>query len=816
MSSASSKNLGEAYLKIIAEAIDCSVSPFALYDRDFNIIYANETTRQVWPDFINGLESGLPFTKAAENIVRRIRPNGSEAEIIAGCEYVWTTLNTPKPVTMQAIDGRWFEMTHHKVGKDMTAGTGVEITKLFNNETQLRRAQAFQECIFESLGQGMLIVDKKGIIRQFNEAYVENSRAGNIEVKVGMPIKDRIFEVFEAEVADNSKFNEWYDGEFWPRFNVEGDSYEEEYSLKDGRHFLWRQHYVKLVGNIVTITDITEIKNAQLKAQQAERAKSEFLANMSHEIRTPMNGVLGMAQLLGNCDLNDKEHSFVKTIERSGEALLTIINDILDFSKIEAGQIMLSSEPFNLYDGIEDVTALLASMALERGIDFMVRIDPRLPKVYDGDAGRFRQVITNLLGNAIKFTHEGHVLIDVSGKMNDGKIDFKILIEDTGIGIPEDQIGHIFDKFRQVDNTKTRAYEGTGLGLSIATQLLGLMGGEIAVKSELNKGTVFTLSLSLPISGEQKDKTIIPDRVKGSVVLVVDDNLVNQNILQEQLKSWGCRILTVGSASKGYAVLKAAKAKNLQIDMIITDYQMPELTGEDFFNIVRADKRFSHIPIIMLTSVDDGDMEFRMKEKGLEVYLTKPPRMDEFLQNATRLLSKRRESSLVTLEGPAVMAEKTASSLKSPYTAPAPPTTPIVKGVQGHVDILVAEDNETNQMFIEYVLKEIGVTYKIVPDGQQAVEAYKALSPRIVLMDVSMPVKNGYEATAGIREYEEGRQLAPVPIIAITAHAMASDKQACMDAGMDDFLSKPIAIIGLNKMLAKWGMIEAAEMKHSA
>lgn len=807
MQSITSHDLREDSLKLIGEAVDCSVSPFALYDRNFNLVYANQSTRENWPQLIQGLEAGLPIEQAAHNMISAIMPGADARTIQYGTDFVVSTLKNPEPVSMQALNGRWFKMTHHKISDVFTAGTGVDITDTIKSEHALKKAKILQSHLFEALDAGMLIVDKKGVIQQYNKRYAELSAKAKLKVFEGMPVKDRILDIVRAENVDVGYDDpaQWFEEKFWPIFNVEEKVFQEEYSFDDGRHFLWRQHYNESVGNIISITDITQIKNTQLKAKQAERAKSEFLANMSHEIRTPMNGVLGMTQLLANCDLGAKEISFVKTIERSGEALLTIINDILDFSKIEAGQVNLQTSKFNLRDSLEDVTSLLATTATDKNIDVLLRMAPGLPHSFTGDSGRIRQIITNILGNAVKFTHEGHVFLDVSGTVTQGVAKLSISIEDTGIGIPKDQINHIFDKFRQVDGTKTREYEGTGLGLSIASQLIALMGGEIAVKSELNIGTTFTLNLDLPVADEisAPKKDIKP--IAGANVLIIDDNTVNQEILKEQMKSWGVRSLSVSSAAKGRAVLKAALQKNVKINLVIVDYQMPHETGEGFLDSIKTDMRFNDIPVLMLTSIVEAELEISLRQKGLEGYLTKPPRMSVLYDTISNLIHSRTISEKQNAQVISSVKGLSNSSIDPNINAVAHTKASSVIPKRT-IDILAAEDNETNQIFLEYVLKELGYEFEIVKDGVEAVQAYKRLHPKVILMDISMPNKNGHEATQDIRAYEKKMNKSSTPIIALTAHAMSGDKEKCLSFGMDDFVAKPISIKSLKEALRKCGI----------
>ena len=356
-------------------------------------------------------------------------------------------------------------------------------------------------------------------------------------------------------------------------------SYDLEYRLirPNTGETIWMrftgQAFYDKVGNpykmFGTGVDITHHKMAEFNAMNADRAKTEFLANMSHEIRTPMNGIMGMTQLLTNCQLGPREREFVKTIDRSGQALLTIINDILDFSKIEAGHVELDHSPFLLRESLEDVTSLLSTAATDTGVDLLLRIDPNLPETYIGDVGRVRQILTNLVGNALKFTHEGHVLINVTGVVTDQIAKLNIAVSDTGIGIEEEQLSQVFEKFNQADGSTTREYEGTGLGLTIATNLASLMNGGITAESEVGKGSTFTIEIELAVT-ENATKAI--DEELGSIrgnILIIDDIVMNHKILKEQLSSETCKCISVNSARKGFDVLAKAAEKNIPIDLVI-------------------------------------------------------------------------------------------------------------------------------------------------------------------------------------------------------------------------------------------------------
>ena len=559
-----------------------------------------------------------------------------------------------------------------------------------------------------------------------------------------------------------------------------------------------RQHWIAL------FTDVTEAKEREAelerllsRAEAADRVKSEFLANMSHEIRTPMNGVLGMAELLAKTDLDTRQKTFIDIIVKSGNALVTIINDILDFSKIDAGQMTLRRTTFDLVDAIEDVATLLSSSAAEKNIELLVRTAPDLPSAVIGDAGRFRQIITNLIGNAVKFTERGHVLVDVGFTPGaQDEIMASIRVEDTGIGIPGDKLESIFDKFSQIDTSSTRRHEGTGLGLAITTGLVDLFGGYLEVDSQPGEGSVFTVNLPFVVAAARLAPRPLPVNVRGARVLIVDDNAVNRQILTEQLAVWGFDGAAAGDGLEAVAILEAADELGIGIDAVVLDYQMPGMNGAEIARKLRADCRFERLPIIFLTSMDISGTEKDFAALNGQAYLMKPARANVLRNTIVDVVRTSRTKQIATAVNILPNVQETAPSLL-------PKVESSERMPAGFIDVLVAEDNEVNQIVFKQILQETGVSFLVVSNGQEAVEAWDRYTPRIIMMDVSMPVMNGHDATRAIRDRERG-QGHRVPIIGVTAHALDVDRDRCLEAGMDDYMSKPISPELLEEKLGLW------------
>ncbi|MDD2367585.1 MAG: response regulator [Desulfuromonadaceae bacterium] len=568
----------------------------------------------------------------------------------------------------------------------------------------------------------------------------------------------------------------------------------------------------KIIGGIESFEDVTEQKLAEEKliafaalmeqknaelgaaliaAEDATTAKSRFLATMSHEIRTPMNGVIGMTGLLLDTKLTDEQRGYVEIVNKSGENLLGLINDILDFSKIEAGKLDIESLDFDLRTTIEDTAEMLCIWASQAGLELICRIDTEVPSYLKGDSGRLRQIIINLVGNSIKFTHEGEIVIGAALHSEDEKsVVIRFDIRDTGIGMPADRLEAVFSPFTQVDGSTTRKYGGTGLGLAICKQLTELMGGEIGVESEVGKGSTFwfTARFEKQTSFEpQKSEPSENVDITGTKVLVVDDNSTHRMLMITLLSHWGCSYETAPDGETALALMAEAQRDGEPFRIALIDQMMPGLDGLELGRRIKADPLLESTILIMVTALGSRGDSILLKELGFSGYLHKPVRQAQLYKCIAECISGGGES-------PVGVAE---TDIK----------TEVAGSSKSGIRILLAEDNVINQKVAQNILGKMGYKADVVANGLEAVNALQLINYDLVFMDCQMPEMDGYEATAVIRDPASKVLNHKVPVIAMTANAMKGDREYCIEAGMDDYLAKPVKKEELLLLFERWGAV---------
>jgi PAS domain S-box-containing protein len=659
-------------------------------------------------------------------------------------------------------------------------------------EKRVEERTAYLNALIENNPLGIIVIDREGQVTLANPAFEQTFQFG-LSGMDDPSVRDLLTPAMRAEMR-------WISDETFAGRSVE--LVVRRYR-RDGAALDFELHAVPLIvagkvaGSLRILQDITqrkrdeeELKRAMVAAEAANHAKSEFLANMSHEIRTPMNGILGMTELALDTPLNSEQREYLTTVKFCGDSLLILINDILDFSKLEAGKMELDMVEFSLRDSLAETLRSLSVRAHQKELELTYRVRPQLADHYLGDIGKIRQVLINLLGNAIKFTEKGEVAVDVNQEADsDRSVVLHVQVKDTGIGIAQGKQNLIFDAFTQADSSMTRKYGGTGLGLAITRRLVEAMRGKIWLESREGVGSTFHFTLPL----EKVDRAPGPQRfgtlaqIQTIRVLVVDDNYTNRFVMSEIFNHWGMDAHCAEGAREALLAIDLAHESGTPFGLAIIDAQMPETDGFTLARDIRRDSRNKSMPMIMLSSLGQRGEGVRSREAGIAGYLSKPASQSELLNMILTVLFRPPEVSTAQLAAPDFTPDG-ARRLK----------------------ILLAEDNRVNQQLAVRVLEKLGHQVEVANNGEEALMAFDRARFDLVLMDVQMPKMDGFETTGAIRD-KEAIQGGRIPIIAVTAHAMKGDREKCLAAGMDDYITKPLRFAELAGLLKRYSGGERIE-----
>ena len=749
------------------DSIDTINDGFAVYDANLRLVAANSA----YLDVMAGLPiaPGIPYTEMVRLAASsgKVELGGTTVDDYVAAMVARLEADPIEPVTVQMQNGTWLRLVNRRARDGDLVTLALDITE------QMRIWAAI-----EAIPDGFVLFDREDRLLTCNQRYRDIFAVSAPAIQPGAKFEDILrFGLAHGQHADAvGREEEWLTQRMEQHRNPTGPH---EQLLGDGRWIKSQDHPTPDGGRVGLRVDITGAREQQAAllaareaAEAANRAKSAFLANMSHEIRTPMNGVVGMAELLCDSTLNPEQRLFAETIRSSGEALLVIINDILDYSKIEAERLTLYPEPFDLERIIHEVAMLLQPRARARGIDLMIDFDMFLPTRFVGDPGRLRQVLTNLVGNAAKFTEAGHVLIRVVGlEAEPGHQQLHVTVEDTGIGIAPEHLDHIFGEFNQVESASNRKFEGTGLGLAITQRLIERMGGAVWVDSELGKGSCFGFRVTLP-AAEDAVAPHLPIDLRRA--LVVDDQFINRTILERQLEPCGIAVTLCRSGAEALEVL----ARDQGFDAVLTDHAMPDMDGLQLALRIRA--MGLTMPIVLLTS-NPGQARDGAGAAELAAIIQKP------------ILRSDLYRRLQELSGPVV-------------EVPVVPVTPVPQDLR-QMRVLTAEDNRTNQLVFQKMVKDLDIDLVFANNGREAVDLFQSHQPDLIFMDISMPEMDGREAARAIRALEAGRS--HLPIVALTAHAMDGDAEGILAAGIDRYMTKPLRKAAISGVLAEFCPIVA-------